>query len=444
MPLGFEPGVAQAQLAMSERYGDRLVNSLAQAGQMIEVGLKTVTTMKELSSLGQQMSQLSPESPDYQQQLIGLGARHPFAMQTPQAQQMMQAQNQQHLQWKNQQHAIAMSERQDARADARLAMSEKNQLRRDANQMAIAKLRYGADESPLAPVTRVPETVTKSVYSEPIGLGQTQLNKTPTSSLEPQSIGIGYGQQQLEQAVPEMASMTPEEIQVPRTLSRAQKIANTIADIEGGSGITTNAKQRQAIAASMIGADGRAAMQEDRQEDMAVRAKMAAQAKADAFDRTHATLEEAQVGLTSIGGGKYEREDGEIVRLDKMASGGWRQKLVTTPPEKQISDIQKRRLNKLEDDIDGFTREARKIRASMKGTTPKKSKELEAAAIEQENKAKALTEEYDALIVELGDGSKDDTVYPDEAAALKAGRKKGDQILVINPRTGKPARAILE
>jgi len=104
--------------AMGERYGDRLVNSLERAGQTIESGLKAVTTMKELNSLGQQMSQLSPESPDYQQQLIGLGAAHPFALHTPEGQHMLQMGNQQHLQWQHQQYAMQLADRQGARAEA--------------------------------------------------------------------------------------------------------------------------------------------------------------------------------------------------------------------------------------------------------------------------------------------------------------------------------------
>lgn len=102
--------------AMGERYGDRLVGQLAQAGGMIENGLKAVTTMKELQSLGQTLSQISPESPDYQQQLMQLGASHPFAMQDPRGQALVSMGNQQHLQWKNQQFAMQQADRADARA----------------------------------------------------------------------------------------------------------------------------------------------------------------------------------------------------------------------------------------------------------------------------------------------------------------------------------------
>ena len=119
--------------AMGERYGDRLVGQLAQAGGMIENGLKAVTTMKELQSLGQNLSQISPESPDYQQQLMQLGAAHPFAMQDPRGQALVNMGNQQHLQWKNQQFAMWQADRQEERADRRDEASYTRQGKRDAS-----------------------------------------------------------------------------------------------------------------------------------------------------------------------------------------------------------------------------------------------------------------------------------------------------------------------
>ena len=119
--------------AMGERYGDRLVSQLSQAGGMIENGLKAVTTMKELQSLGQTLSQISPESPDYQQQLMQLGASHPFAMQDPRGQALVSMGNQQHLQWKNQQFAMQQANSQEARADRRDEASFTRQGKRDAS-----------------------------------------------------------------------------------------------------------------------------------------------------------------------------------------------------------------------------------------------------------------------------------------------------------------------
>jgi len=136
MPLGFEPSIAQGMAAMGERYGDRLVNQLTQAGATIENGLKAVTTMKELQSLSQNLSSISPESPDYQQKLMQLGAAHPFAMQDPRGQALISMGNQQHLQWQHQQYAMQAADRIAGRQEA-------HDSRRDATQLAIAKLKYG-------------------------------------------------------------------------------------------------------------------------------------------------------------------------------------------------------------------------------------------------------------------------------------------------------------
>lgn len=271
MPLGFEPGVAQAQLAMSERYGDRLVNSLAQAGQTIENGLKAVTTMKELSSLGQQMSQLSPESPDYQQQLIGLGARHPFAMQTPQAQQMIQAGNQQHLQWKSQQHAIAMSERQEKRADARLAMSEKNQLRRDATQMAIAKLRLSADGEEQLP--EIPE----------------QFATPPTTGLFSHGLGMNKPGQLV--STPE----STEQIEIPgKELTPEQAMSNRVRSAEGLIGGPRTAKRREKLVVQDITQQGINERAGNRSADVNDRFYAGLDAKADALEFNKLKFEKQQ------------------------------------------------------------------------------------------------------------------------------------------------------
>ena len=125
-------GMAQ----MGQRYGDQLVNSLTQAGATIENGLKQVTTMKELQSLSQNLSQISPESPDYQQKLMQLGAAHPFAMQDPRGQALISMGNQAHLQWQHQQYAMQAADRIANRQEA-------HDQRRDDAQMTIAKMRYG-------------------------------------------------------------------------------------------------------------------------------------------------------------------------------------------------------------------------------------------------------------------------------------------------------------
>jgi hypothetical protein len=265
MPLGFEPDIAQAMNAMTERYGDRLVNSLAQAGQTIETGLKNVTTMKELSSLGQQMSQLSPESPDYQQQLIGLGARHPFAMQTEQAQQMIQSGNQQHLQWKKQQFAIQQAERSEARADRRDAATVSRQLSRDARQhgynMKEIEARYGSGAGD-GGLPEIPE----------------QVATPPTTGLRSQPIGMN---------MPRIPVSTPENTEQFETpgvpLTKAQETMNWVRELEQASGLPRTAKNRSALISRGITQQGMSERAEDRQEGVNDRFYAGLDAKDDAL-----------------------------------------------------------------------------------------------------------------------------------------------------------------
>lgn len=107
MPLGFTPGTL---LGIQRHYGDQLLAGIEKGGQIIEQGLKQITTKRQLEGLGQTLSQISPESPDYPQQLIKVGSEFPFAMQDPRGQAMMSIGVQAHNQWQQQQKAIQQSE----------------------------------------------------------------------------------------------------------------------------------------------------------------------------------------------------------------------------------------------------------------------------------------------------------------------------------------------
>lgn len=268
--------------AMSERYGDRLVSQLAQAGGMIENGLKAVTTMKELQSLGQTLSQISPESPDYQQQLMQLGASHPFAMQDPRGQALVSMGNQQHLQWKNQQFAMQQADRQEARADRRDAMSDRRQGMRDANAYRIAQLRYGAGGDELDPLT---EVTPQPGFSRSVGLSidQTQEAADDNATNLPVDLRMpgddmsdlqipasltrrGISMEDGQEAALRIPSVTDPEAQVertaPRDLTEAEMLNNRVAAGERVIGGQPNAKIRMGLVKQFggIGAKEEAAL----------------------------------------------------------------------------------------------------------------------------------------------------------------------------------------
>jgi len=88
---------------------------------------------------------------------------------------------------------------------------------------------------------------------------------------------------------------------------------------------------------------------------------------------------------------------------------------------------------------------------AIKDTTKWFSGEKKRAALAAYNSSKY---DVDAAESAIGDfvkkhksvdaGTGNDAVYPDEASARKAGRQNGDTIIMINPRTGKPGRAVLQ
>lgn len=104
MPLGFSGG--SNLVAMGERYGQRLVRGIMQAGEAIEQGLQRITTNRQLQGLGQTLSQLNPQSPDYPQKLIQIAPNFPFAMQDPRGQTMVAIGAKAHAQWQQSQNAM--------------------------------------------------------------------------------------------------------------------------------------------------------------------------------------------------------------------------------------------------------------------------------------------------------------------------------------------------
>lgn len=105
--LGFQPGTL---LGIQRHYGDQLLEGIQQGGRIIEQGLKQITTKRQLEGLGQTLSQLNPESPDYPQELIKVGAQFPFAMQDPRGQALMSIGAKAHAQWQQAQQVTRQAD----------------------------------------------------------------------------------------------------------------------------------------------------------------------------------------------------------------------------------------------------------------------------------------------------------------------------------------------
>lgn len=90
---------------MVERFGVRLSEGIINSGKMIEDGLHRVTTQKQLVGLGQTLSQLDPNTPDYPQKLIAIAPQFPEALRDPRGQALMSIGAKQHFQWQQTQAA---------------------------------------------------------------------------------------------------------------------------------------------------------------------------------------------------------------------------------------------------------------------------------------------------------------------------------------------------
>ena len=401
--------------AMGERYGDRLVGQLAQAGGMIENGLKAVTTMKELQSLGQNLSQISPESPDYQQQLMQLGASHPFAMQDPRGQALVSMGNQQHLQWKNQQFAMQQADRQEARADRRDAMSDRRQGMRDANAYRIAQLRYGAGGDELDPLT---EVTPQPGFSRSVGLSidQTQEAADDNATNLPVDLRMpgddmsdlqipasltrrGISMEDWQDTASRIPSVTDPEAQVertaPRDLTEAEMLNNWVAAGERVIGGTPNAKIRTGLVKQFggIGAKKEAVLaSNDFRREM--------------FDKTQAAKGDYANTQAEISALKAQQSH-EYRLAEMSARNAMKQAAAKLKADGTLTTVQDRKLKSLQKEMDNSVEMADllllKLREAEKTGVEREA--IQAQATEARLAAQEATAAFEQYTQEIGGGS---------------------------------------
>lgn len=422
--------------AMGERYGERLVGQLAQAGGMIENGLKAVTTMKELQSLGQNLSQISPESPDYQQQLMQLGAAHPFAMQDPRGQALVNMGNQQHLQWKNQQFAMWQADRQEKWADRRDEASYTRQGKRDASlhdfRMKEIDQRWGGggeggiDFSGGLPTKTTPVS---GFSDDTLGVASAANMGDPSmvqpepslfidaTAAEPTSPPVGFsakGQamgdpnnKELQDAYRERGRII-QQAYGGRPLSRKEVAQLVVAPVNKELAAGTSAEGK------VVAQDKSLAARKQSEIDKREFDKLKLQTLQEASVKAAATMQEAKKESARIlAGGKFtDFQKGEMRPLQK----------------------------EMEDSIEIANLLLLKLRAAE--ASGEEYAETQAQATQARIAANEATERYKNWMKENGGGSaaSSDKVFKDEADARASGAKSGDIITAINPQTGKPAR----
>ena len=422
--------------AMSERYGDRLVGQLAQAGGMIENGLKAVTTMKELQSLGQTLSQISPESPDYQQQLMQLGASHPFAMQDPRGQALISMGNQQHLQWKNQQFAMQQADRQEARADRRDEASFTRQGKRDASmhdyRMKEIDQRWGSS-----------------------GEGGTDFSgglptkNTPVSGFSDDTLGgasaANMGDPSMVQAEPSLfIDATSEEPTSPRAgfAARGQAMGDP-NDKE----LQAAYMERGRIVQETLGVNSLSQKQVDQLVIGPINKQRAAitsaEGKVIAQDKNLAARKQSEIDKREFDTFKLEKLQKASVEAAAALAAAKKESAIIIAGGK-LTDLQKEEMKPIRKEMEDSIELADLLLLKLRGAevNGEKYAETQAQATTARQSAIDATERYKDAMRKIGGGRTTSTgkVFKDEADARASGAKAGDIITAINPQTGKPAQ----
>lgn len=91
-------------------FGNDAAAMILQTGKQIEQGLQTMMTNRQVAGLGQELGTLNPESPEWAQSAVKLGARYPLAMKSPAGQFMLSTQAKAHAEWRQVQQATKQSD----------------------------------------------------------------------------------------------------------------------------------------------------------------------------------------------------------------------------------------------------------------------------------------------------------------------------------------------
>lgn len=422
--------------AMSERYGDRLVGQLAQAGGMIENGLKAVTTMKELQSLGQNLSQISPESPDYQQQLMQLGAAHPFAMQDPRGQALVSMGNQQHLQWKNQQFAMQQADRQEARADRRDEASFTRLGKRDASmhdyRMKEIDQRWGGNGEGGIDFS-----------------GGLPTKNTPASGFSDDTLGgasaANMGDPSMVQAEPSLFidATLEEPTSPPAGFSARGQAMGDPNDKE----LQAAYRERGRIVQQAYGNRPLSRKEVERLVIAPVNKERAAGASADdkviAQDKSLAARKQSEIDKREYDTQKLEKLQKASVEAAKTLADA-KIEAASILAAGTFTDIQKGELKPMQEEMIRSIKYADLLLLKLREAeqSGEDYPQIQAQATAARIAANESTERYKNWMKENNRGRTTSTgkVFKDEADARASGAKAGDIITAINPQTGKPAQ----
>jgi len=284
MPLGIQNDnfIANATL----RFGDHLAKSIQQAGVGIEQSIERVATNRQLQGLGETLSQINPETPDYPQQLMKLRTQFPLAAQDPRGYSMVGLGMKSYLQWQQNQQQIQRATTQFGRQKQLIAYRNANPRPGSAANGEVDLLTgQPAEGLPegggvVAPGQLAPQNpATRAGFSFGSGMGDQSTFDTPTTEpgvgfggINPaRSSGFGAGQAPMEEPAPSLQTDESSAIMGGGAARNADDplVARALGPLREAQRIT-GVKPTKKDIAKAIADERRAAnqstMQEDRQE----------------------------------------------------------------------------------------------------------------------------------------------------------------------------------
>jgi hypothetical protein len=363
-------------------FGNDAAQMTLQTGQMIQQGLQQMMTNRQVSALGAELGTLNPESPEWAQKAIQLGSRYPLAMKSPQGQFLLGTQAKAHADWRQAQRAAAQADLVMKRQVGLENLRTENDIKLEGIRQRNRLEAAGTEMMDLT----VPPAMGNRMPT--LGTDETQFQNTEDlpGAVQPPRVLPGSG-------VPLFG-----EAEDLNALSPGARVRQSLVE----SGITRiPAKEFRSTVAAERRADAARAMQEDRQrqqEEMATRREQTA-------EKTRTATEERM--------GK--RMDAATLKT-------------------QLATVQR--------DVDAARRAVTRII-----TEQAKKDELteadHAARTQLQAELQALGEERTRLTEELKLVGEAEEQFQTEEEARKAGKKTGDIITLLNPKTGKFQKAKL-
>lgn len=112
MPLGFDPSLSLNN-PIDREYRQFMASSLQQLGKQVSEGIKQVATNRQLKQMGDELKQVSPDSPYFPQEMVGIVTRYPLAVSDNRGVAALNLLGNSHKNWLTQQYKSSQAQRKN-------------------------------------------------------------------------------------------------------------------------------------------------------------------------------------------------------------------------------------------------------------------------------------------------------------------------------------------